>query len=400
MLQLQSTSSNGSGRQQEANRPGMITSGANNGQLEAADTESSFQNQNLESVAALVPIPPSAATLEAVPQQDACGAITSMDADAAAKPSNSPSAGWNQTRNHDVESLPTATPYVETTQGEQPDRIHTSFAPASGRRGQDPTSMPSTETLRQARFYRPASTPIDGRLLELPESFYDLTPEELHRILQAQQRKREEAVTLQLRGAANSQRTMRPPREKCTIRFRLPDRSIIEGQFWCDEKLTDMYDFVRQCLEDVFQPDGAFALYQTPPKRLLRAMPTTLHDARLCPATVLVVVPSVAQTTMESLLRPEYRARLERSPQEAAFAREIAQAAALRGEWDDPASAMPDRDTTAKETRASATSRKEEAHGLTSMSSLNASEDAATPNSLPDAPPKPQVPRWWRPHRS
>jgi len=254
---------------------------------------------------------------------------------------------------------------------------------------------------RYVRFYLPTTIRFDAQLLDLPDTFYDLTPEELRRILHAQQRQQEEATVLRTRRHTTASRAGATQPEQCVVRVRLPDQTVIEGRFWCNESLDDLYAFVRRFVTSTNGALDAFKLYQTPPKRVLHAGPTTLHQVQLCPASVLVLVPSTSNTYGTLGLRPEFRSRLEKSPLEAAFAKEVAQAEALRREY---AGVISSPHTTPPEAAAAT------ADGTAANAGKQIrSEDAGTGDREPDAfskadrarndaeqQLKQRLPKWWR----
>ena len=68
------------------------------------------------------------------------------------------------------------------------------------------------------------------------------------------------------------------------IRIRFPDDYVIQGTFGALERIEAVYDFVK---EHLAYQDRPFYLYETPPKRVLKEMTSTLKASRLVPSGML-----------------------------------------------------------------------------------------------------------------
>ncbi|KAI8051162.1 hypothetical protein BDF22DRAFT_777329 [Syncephalis plumigaleata] len=153
----------------------------------------------------------------------------------------------------------------------------------------DETSATTTTIDRMLRVFRapPPGTPIAHHQIDLPDSFFELTPLELKTLWNSQQAKRQAQenaplLTSAMRKAEEEKRKQRYP--KTMIRVRFPDRVQLQLQFLSRETVGKVYQVVRQYLHE---PSRPFTLYTTPPRNNLTNMDIRLIDAQLAPASVL-----------------------------------------------------------------------------------------------------------------
>jgi hypothetical protein len=124
-------------------------------------------------------------------------------------------------------------------------------------------------------------------VVDLPDSFFELTSSELQYILHVQKQKRvqEEAkglVTSAMRITQEQLQAKKHP--KTLLRIRFPDRWQVEATFLSQQSLADVYAFVRSCLR---QP-GPFRLFVAPPhKDLSDTNDVTIYAVGLSPASVV-----------------------------------------------------------------------------------------------------------------
>lgn len=71
---------------------------------------------------------------------------------------------------------------------------------------------------------------------------------------------------------------------RAKIRVKMPDGYIIQGTFGAKEKVSQIYEFVKN---SIVHQDREFQLYETPPKRYLTEMNKTLIASRLVPSCLL-----------------------------------------------------------------------------------------------------------------
>jgi tether containing UBX domain for GLUT4 len=123
--------------------------------------------------------------------------------------------------------------------------------------------------------------------VELPDSFFELTPAELKAVLAAQESRRiaEENAgfkTRAMREAEMNKRAQKYP--KTMLRIRFPDRVQLQLQFLSQETVGDVYQAIKDYLRT---PDRPFRLYVAPPRRDLTDKHVRLFDACLAPASVV-----------------------------------------------------------------------------------------------------------------
>ncbi|XP_022091485.1 tether containing UBX domain for GLUT4-like [Acanthaster planci] len=127
--------------------------------------------------------------------------------------------------------------------------------------------------------------PVTGH--DLPDEFFEVTVEDVQRMMADQQLQlsRMDEQHLQTR-AMREANAFKKAKEysKVAVRVHFPDRYILQGFFRPLELVKALGDFVRDHLQD---PQTAFYLYTTPPRRILKDNSLSLFKAELFPAAVV-----------------------------------------------------------------------------------------------------------------
>ncbi|KAF9904701.1 Tether containing UBX domain for GLUT4 [Linnemannia zychae] len=142
---------------------------------------------------------------------------------------------------------------------------------------------------RQVKVFRPPAddaTPLSNQI-ELPDDFYDLTSQDMMRLLSSQKAKREEEEkrgfkTAATRAEEEKAKERRYP--KTIIRVRFPDRIQLQATFRSQETVGDLRKWVASAC--VGQGEK-FDLYTTPPKKVLTDSNQTLYQAGLAPQSIV-----------------------------------------------------------------------------------------------------------------
>ncbi|KAF9934394.1 Myosin-3 [Linnemannia zychae] len=142
---------------------------------------------------------------------------------------------------------------------------------------------------RQVKVFRPPAddaTPLSNQI-DIPDDFYDLTSQEMMKLLSSQKARREEEEnrgfkTAAVRAEEERARERRYP--KTIIRVRFPDRIQLQATFRSQETVGDLKDWVANAC--VGQGEK-FDLYTTPPKKVLSDNKQTLYQAGLAPQSIV-----------------------------------------------------------------------------------------------------------------
>ncbi|XP_029541930.1 UBX domain-containing protein 6-like [Oncorhynchus nerka] len=135
---------------------------------------------------------------------------------------------------------------------------------------------------RQPQAFRPSP---NAMRFELPPEFYNLTAEELKR----EQQQKNEVVdkNTMLRTKAMREREEQRERRKYNytlLRVRLPDGNILQGTFLAWDKVSVLFQFVRDSLVDGWQP---FELVAPGGHKLQEDREVALNECSLVPAVLL-----------------------------------------------------------------------------------------------------------------
>ncbi|KAG1939691.1 UBX domain-containing protein 6 isoform X1 [Pimephales promelas] len=136
---------------------------------------------------------------------------------------------------------------------------------------------------RQPQVFRPSQNATN---FELPPDFYNLTPEELKKEMQLKNEIVERNAML--RTKAMREKDEQRERRKynyALLRVRLPDGNILQGTFLAWEKVTALYQFVRDSLENGWQP---FELVAPGGQKLKDDDTLALNECNLAPAALLI----------------------------------------------------------------------------------------------------------------
>uniref|UniRef100_A0A4W5MSI8 UBX domain-containing protein 6 n=1 Tax=Hucho hucho TaxID=62062 RepID=A0A4W5MSI8_9TELE len=136
---------------------------------------------------------------------------------------------------------------------------------------------------RQPQAFRPSP---NAMRFELPPEFYNLTAEELKR----EQQQKNEVVdkNAMLRTKAMREREEQRERRKYNytlLRVRLPDGNILQGTFLAWDKVSVLFQFVRDSLVDGWQP---FELVAPGGHKLQEDQEVALNECSLVPAVLLM----------------------------------------------------------------------------------------------------------------
>ncbi|EDL83666.1 similar to UBX domain containing 1, isoform CRA_c [Rattus norvegicus] len=168
---------------------------------------------------------------------------------------------------------------------------------------------------RQLRVFRPSAL---ASHFELPSDFFSLTAEEVKR----EQRLRTEAVERlsSLRTKAMREKEEQRELRKYTyalLRVRLPDGCLLQGTFYAREKLSVLFQFVREALQNDWLP---FELRASGGQKLEENEALALNECGLVPsalltfswdASVLEDIRAAGAEPAKSVLRPELLAAIE-----------------------------------------------------------------------------------------
>ncbi|KAI6051442.1 UBX domain-containing protein 6 isoform X2 [Marmota monax] len=169
---------------------------------------------------------------------------------------------------------------------------------------------------RQRRVFRPS--PLASQF-DLPGDFFNLTAEEIKR----EQRLRADAVERLsvLRTKAMREREEQRELRKYTytlLRIRLPDGCLLQGTFYARERLSSLYEFVREALQNDWLP---FELLASGGQKLLEEENLALNECGLVPsalltfswdAAVLEDIKAAGAEPNSSILKPELLAAIEK----------------------------------------------------------------------------------------
>uniref|UniRef100_A0A8B9HNV6 UBX domain-containing protein 6 n=1 Tax=Astyanax mexicanus TaxID=7994 RepID=A0A8B9HNV6_ASTMX len=135
---------------------------------------------------------------------------------------------------------------------------------------------------RQPQAFRPTQ---NATRFELPPDFYNLSAEELKREQQAKSDIVER--NSMLRTKAMREKDEQRERRKynyALLRIRLPDGNILQGTFLAWERVAALYQFVRDWLENGWQP---FELLAPGGQKLKEDEDVALNECNLAPAALL-----------------------------------------------------------------------------------------------------------------
>jgi tether containing UBX domain for GLUT4 len=145
--------------------------------------------------------------------------------------------------------------------------------------------------------------------VELPDEFYEVTPDDLKAAQSTTQKRKQMDEQLMTRDM----RERHKKRYLATkLRVKMPDRIEIEGTFSVLETIGDVVQFVREQLRDAALP---FYLFVTPPRTVLSEyqLDATLGELELVPAAVIMLAfgtPRAPAKVEQPFLKAELMASL------------------------------------------------------------------------------------------
>ncbi|XP_063811406.1 UBX domain-containing protein 6-like [Pseudophryne corroboree] len=105
---------------------------------------------------------------------------------------------------------------------------------------------------RQPRIFAPS---LQASVFDLPDDFYNLTAEEIKREQQLRKEKLERGSVLRTKVMREREEQREVKKYKYTVlRIRFPDGYILQGIFYARERLSVLFDFVHQQLQNDWLP--------------------------------------------------------------------------------------------------------------------------------------------------
>ncbi|KAK4527952.1 hypothetical protein GAYE_SCF47G5886 [Galdieria yellowstonensis] len=222
------------------------------------------------------------------------------------------------------------------------------------------------------RVYRPSNRNLDPNAVELPESFYEFTLDDLHTWKAEHEKRQWESQLLltkeqrrALRSSSNNSGSFSSDNNNnnCTIRIKLPDGIYI--QLWMDGKdtCTSVYRYLDALLLPRYRE--CYYLFTSPPPRrwLDRTQDVELHHFR---PGITLYLGGVEQRFAADILQPEILQYVENSPLEQVVEKEEKKAQEIREQW-----------------------TREEEEETNNDKMKNNSKDKSTSSRT--------IPRWWKP---
>ncbi|XP_030074780.1 UBX domain-containing protein 6 [Microcaecilia unicolor] len=162
---------------------------------------------------------------------------------------------------------------------------------------------------RQPCVFQPSA---QASQFELPDDFYKLTIDEIKR----EQKQRTEAVerNAMLRTKAMREKEQQKEMQKYNytlLRIRLPDGHILQGTFYARERVSSLFDFVRESLQndwlpfEMLAPGGHTLDNETVAFNECGLVPAALLSFRWDPAVMADIEAAGSQATAGSILKPE-----------------------------------------------------------------------------------------------
>ncbi|KAH6581926.1 hypothetical protein BASA61_008814 [Batrachochytrium salamandrivorans] len=168
--------------------------------------------------------------------------------------------------------------------------MHTQHAPPSFKQA---TTTTEVDTIKEkpvieqdVHIYLPSPENMAPMKIDLPSSFFQLSPFEMKAMMASQQYRNKQASDSPLMTRAMREREDELKRQKhprTMIRVRFPDRTTLQATYWSGDAISSVYTTVRAHLQ---HPDREFRLSVTPPLRILGAK-ETFWQAQLAPASIV-----------------------------------------------------------------------------------------------------------------
>lgn len=140
---------------------------------------------------------------------------------------------------------------------------------------------------RETKSFKPIEKFRDLTEIEYPDEVYELDETDLMRI-NASKTKLEKSNEILKTSLMREQEAIakRTKYSQTNLRVRFPDMCQIQATFSSEEKISDLYDWVKSQLKS----SESFELFVTPPKKTLNSMSSTLFDEGLAPAALVFLV--------------------------------------------------------------------------------------------------------------
>lgn len=164
------------------------------------------------------------------------------------------------------------------------------------------------EEEREVKVFSPSTSTYNPADYDLPDSFYDLTAEDLRALRKNAAQEAEEERTLMTREMREKRaRAKCKVFTRCQIRVRFPDMIELQRVFLPNAKVGAIFRIVRESLAD---PTTEFSLYTTPPKRMLDNQEVTLAKRGLVPATIVYIKFADPNVVNTKYLREDLEAKI------------------------------------------------------------------------------------------
>lgn len=169
---------------------------------------------------------------------------------------------------------------------------------------------------RQIRVFHPSNVRFDPRKLDLPDDFFDPTPQDVRTQVQENatnlsKMQDRPLLTKKLRDDQERSRMSRFP--NVVIRVIFPDRVAIQGIFTPSSTIREVIRFVRASLLDARNVN--FHLFVVPPKKKLLDLKKNLWDEKLVPAAVLHIAIETGPAETSNLLKAHLINSIEDTPE-------------------------------------------------------------------------------------
>lgn len=146
---------------------------------------------------------------------------------------------------------------------------------AAGGKSIDPASLPRP---RHTQVLLPVAPEV-----EIPDWFFDRTPNELKFAYQSAVRRRQQEAVLLTRAQREAKQPPPKVHTHAVIRVRLPEGVVLQGEFNAGEPVSAIFNWVTSSLQS---PELTYDLVQ-PTRKPLAVSATSVRAAELVPATTL-----------------------------------------------------------------------------------------------------------------
>ncbi|GJD09808.1 hypothetical protein Gasu2_40390 [Galdieria sulphuraria] len=178
------------------------------------------------------------------------------------------------------------------------------------------------------RIYQPTHRNLNPCAVELPESFYEFTLDDLH-TWRAEQQKQQQQSSMFLTKEQRQSMISHSMGLFVSVKIKLPDGIYIEASF----HVKDTLDAVYQLLKCLLLPDihRDIYLFTTPPPR--RWVNKDIELSHFSPGVLFYLGGIDCSSSSSLLLQPIVYQRLESSPYEQVIEREEKKAQEIREQW-------------------------------------------------------------------